>query len=483
MFKNGIIVKILEHYKDIWALGYVSALSQWDTETYMPHEGASVRGEALSKISSLSQRLFLDKDFVSLIHKAGEEKNLNDYEKGVVRMLLRSLKYYEKLPKEFIEEFEKLTSEATVVWRKAKEANNFKLFQPYLEKIFKMSSEKAEYLGYKDSAYDALLDEYEEGLTSREVSNFFNEINNPLTKLLKKIEKSNKNKDHFLERQTYNQEKLKKLNNEILKLFWKDFSRFRIDISAHPFTTSFSSSDTRITTWYHKEDFARSVLATIHEFGHALYELQGSKELEMTPIGGGSSLVIHESQSRFWENYIGTSMNMAKFIESKYPELGKSEDIYSYFNKVKPGPLRVEADEVTYHFHVMLRFELEKGTIEGKYKVKDFPDIWNTLMKKYLGITPKNDSEGVLQDIHWSGGSVGYFPTYSMGTFLSGVWREKLEKEIEKGDYEAIKTWLKENIHKYGSTYTLKDLLEKNNLKFSVEPLLSYLNSKYQNIY
>lgn len=488
-FKNKTILQILDKYKDLWALNYAGAVMGWDLETYMPVSGASARGEATGRLSTIRQRLFLDKSFVSLIHKGEEERNLTDAELGVVRVLSRSLKFYEKLPPKFLEDFAGTTSKATVIWREAKSKNNYKLFEPYLSKIFEMNKAMAEYLGYKDSPYDALLDQYEEGLKASEVESFFGEIREPLKDLLNKIENSlGYSKEHKLEKALYDEEKLKAVNQKILKLLWADNNRLRLDISMHPFTTSFSKTDTRITTWYHKADFARSLLATIHEFGHALYDLQSADELEMTPVAGGGSLVIHESQSRFWENFVGRS---EPFIKKFLPDMQLSvpgtkltvADVYSYFNKVKPGLLRVEADEITYHFHIMLRYEIEKGIIEEKMKIKDVKEIWNVKMKEYLGISPKKDSDGVLQDIHWSGGTVGYFPTYSLGTFLGAQWESEVNNELGTMNYIKIERWLQEHIHKYGNIYTLNDLLKKNKMKFDPKVNLNYLQNKYSQIY
>lgn len=494
-FKNPTILKILDYYKNLWALSYVSAISHWDLETYMPQMGANSRGEALGRLSVIRQKMFLDPDFVSLIHKAESEKNLTDSEKGIVRVLINSLKMYEKIPASFLEEFEKLTNTGTVVWRQAKEKSDYSIFAKDLEKIFDMNRKMAEYLGYSDSPYDALLDMYEENLKTKDVDSFFGEIKKPLHDLLSKILSSKKyNKDHFLEILNYDEQKMEQLNQKILKTLWsKTGQNFRLDRSTHPFTISFSNSDTRITTWYHKKDFARSVMATVHEFGHALYDLQSPDELSMTPIEGGSSLVIHESQSRFWENHVGRSMD---FIEEFLPDFQNVVDrkitageVYEYFNKVSPSLLRVEADEVTYHFHIMLRFEIEKGIIEGKLKVKDLPEIWNAKMKEYLNVTPKNDSEGILQDIHWSGGSVGYFPTYSLGTFLGSQWEEKMDRELilknllNKNSILKVEGWLKDNIHKHGTTYTLEDLLLKHKMKFDPTVNLKYLQDKYLKIY
>jgi len=480
-FKNKTILKILDYYKDLWSLSYASGVAHWDMETYMPIEGAGARAQALGRLATIRQKMFLDKDFVSVIHKAFNQSGLTDEEKGVLRVLKHSLKFYEKIPAEFLEKFENLTNKATVVWREAKAKEDYRLFEPYLAKIFDANRLMADYLGYEDSPYDALLDQFEEGLKVSEVEPFFESIRQPLRDILSK---SKTTKTHFLERKDYNKEELVKLNQKVLKLFLGTSSdRLRLDISAHPFTTSFSRYDTRITTWYHEKDFGRSLLATIHEFGHALYDLQCDDNLEMTPIQGGSSLVIHESQSRFWENFVGRSKPFVrKFIPDFKQVTGgelQVEDVYAYFNTVKPGLLRVEADEVTYHFHIMLRYEIEKGMIERRFKIKDLREIWNTKMKEYLGLVPKKESEGVLQDIHWSGGMVGYFPTYSLGTFLGAQWENEMNDKTGAMNYDQIKIWLRDHIHKFGSTYTLQELLKMNKMKFDPSVNLNYLREKY----
>ena len=287
---------------------------------------------------------------------------------------------------------------------------------------------------------------------------------------------------------------------DLLEKFLIFPKKLRLDVSAHPFTTNISLNDHRITTWYRENDFARSLFATIHEYGHALYESQFDSKINYTPLCNfsGLSLSIHESQSRFWENMIGRTKQfihgMHKSILGINPNLVKYnvEEIYNYFNLVKPSLIRVEADEVSYHFHVMIRFEIEKGLIEGKLKVKDLPEIWRAKMKEYLGITPKTDREGVLQDIHWSSGSIGYFPTYSIGTFLSGLIKYEIEKDIgdlgnlikSEDGIKKIQDWLKEKIHQYGGTYTMKELVKKSFGKdFSPSYFLSYLEKKYKEVY
>jgi carboxypeptidase Taq len=499
LIQNKLILEILEKYKVIWSLGHLAALGSWDLDTYMPEEGAGARGEALGKVATLSQRLFLEKDFVDSILSAEKEQNLNDYEKAIVRLLKRTLKYYQKLPPDFIEEFSKVTSESRKVWEKARKQDNFSLFEPYLEKIVDLSRKKAEYLGYEKHPYDALLDEYEEGLTVEEVQKYFDSIKKPLIGLINYIKASKKfRNEHDLEKQKYDVEKMKKFTGKILEFIHYNLNHIRADISVHPFSICLGRGDSRITTRYEGKDFVRSYSSTIHEYGHALYELQSHDDLYYTPISGGSSLVIHESQSRFWENFIGRSREFISLmykdilgIEDKFKEFSIGE-MYDYFNLVKPSLIRVDADEVTYHMHILIRFEIEKALIEGKIKVKDLPKVWGDKYEEYLGVRPLNNREGVLQDVHWSQGSIGYFPTYSLGTALSAMWKYHLEKDIgnlsdllkSKDGIRRIQNWLKQNIHQYGSTYTFRELVRKTSgMEFSSRYLLDSLEKKYKEIY
>lgn len=499
LIQNAAIKKLIESYKTIWSLNHVSALAFWDMNTYMPLEGAKGRGEALGKIALLTQQAFLDKSFIDLLSAAKSQHSLNEYEQAVIRLLQRSLKFYQALPPDFIEEFVRVTSEAHFSWKAAKEQSNFSLFEPHLQKIVELTRKKASYLGYKEHPYDALLDEYEEELTTKEVEQYFSELKEPLIALLKKIRSSrNYKEEHALENLDYNVENMKRLTNQLLATLHYNMDHLRVDVAPHPFSTTIGVGDTRITTRYEGKDFARSYSSTIHEYGHALYDLQTHEDLYYTPISGGSSLIIHESQSRFWENFIGKSL---EFIHALYPELVQMqpelknytpEQIHHYFNIVKPSLIRTEADEVTYHLHVLIRFEIEKALIDNKVEVKDLPALWNKKYKEYLGITPPNDSEGILQDVHWSQGSIGYFPTYSLGTALSAIWKSHLEKELgpisalvsSKAGLKQIQDWLKEHIHQYGSTHTFGDLLRKKSSEpFSSKYLLDYLTDKYTTIY
>lgn len=502
MFSNPIILQILKHYEKIWAISSLKSLSSWDLEVYMPEDGAFFRGSAIAILSSMQQDLMLNPEFLELVQQA-KTQELNINEQAVIRVLERFISTYTKVPKELIKELELTTNQAQVAWRNARKNNDFALFAPHLQKIIELTKKKADFIGYKSNPYDALLDEYEEGLTTERLDNFFQEIEPPLKNLLNYIKKSDKyTASHSLETYPYKKEEMQKLNTKILEYFKVDTNRLRIDESTHPFTENISVDDVRITTRYFNSDFQDSLTATVHEYGHALYELQIDKNLVTTPLGAGVSLGIHESQSRFFENMIGRtkafisiflqdiknlSLEIASFVDTE-----GIDGVYRYFNMVKPSLIRVQADEVTYHLHIKLRYEIEKALINNEIQVKDLPQIWNDKMEALLGIRPSSDSEGVLQDVHWSLGAIGYFPTYSLGTFNSGLIKYELEKELgliedlilQTKGIEKIQEFLKQKIHKYGSIYTPEQLL-KNNFteKLSTKYLINYLEEKYKSLY
>lgn len=498
LFQNKIILELLEKYQSIWALDHLNKLATWDSEVYMPIKGARYRGKALAKSQTLIQQLFLSKKFKNLIDSASNE-NLNDYEKAVVRVLTRELDMFQKLPPKFIEDFEETVSEAQVVWRNARKNDDYELFSPKLERIVDLSKQKAEYLGYEVNAYDALLDTFEEGLTVEFLEDYFNKVTNTVTKLLTTLKNNPKypNKD-VMSSLKYNIEGAKNLNESILKFLQYDNQKLRLDISSHPFSEGLSTQDSRITTRYEGFDIARTVTSTIHEFGHALYFLQHNGEINTTPLYTNYSLALHESQSRFFENHIGRSH--AFFVEnlSKFHKLGSeyekysAEDYYEYFNQVKPSLIRVEADEVTYHAHIYIRYKIEKALINDEIQVKDIPNTWNEMYRDILGIIPKNDTEGCLQDIHWSMGAIGYFPTYSLGTVFASQISDSLEKDLSpisellqsSVGVKKINNWLAENIHQYGATYTLEQISKRmTNSELDTKYWSDYLNNKYKNIY
>ncbi|MDQ6985992.1 MAG: carboxypeptidase M32 [Candidatus Dojkabacteria bacterium] len=496
MIRNNKVKEVLKDYENIWALSHFSALGGWDLETYAPTKAAESRGLAMAKLSSLIQNFLTQSSFIAKVEQINAEKDLNVYEKAIHRILTREIHYYKCLPKEFVETYEKVTNKALVIWRDARMNNDFKSFATVLEEIIDLNLRKADYLGYDVHPYDALLDIYEEGLTSNEFDGYFSEIKIFLVELLSKITSSSNYKDYSkIEELSYNKNKASELNEYILQLLNADLSKLRLDISSHPFTAGMGTNkDVRITTRYSEKDFASTITSTIHEFGHALYNLQVSDDLEFTPVGDTLSLGIHESQSRFWENIVGRNINFIERFLDKVQSLGndfknvRKEEVYQYMNLVKPGAIRVEADEVTYHFHIMIRYEIEKALLSKEIKPSELKEVWNAKYEEYLGIAPKNDAEGVLQDIHWSMGSIGYFPTYSTGTVLSLTWKEEIEKQL--GDINdlvkdsegiiKIQNWLKDNIHSYGSTYTFNELIKKiTGNSFNNGAWKSYLQDKY----
>jgi carboxypeptidase Taq len=492
--RKKIIREIIEKYRTIWSLGVAGSLMGWDQETYMPPKAVTERSIAGSNIAVLRHQLMLRPDFVELVEKASRKRSLNDVEKGIVRVLKRSIDQARKIPPEHVAEVSKTTTLALEFWKKAKAQDNYEIFKPYLAKIVELARKTADYLGYKKHPLDALLDLYEEGLTTDDVDTMFNRLEPGLKKVYDKIMAEHPVPDkHPLEEVHYKVESMKKLNKKALTILGYPWDRARLDVSAHPFTIGIGINDVRITTRYEGYDFKRSLLSTIHEFGHALYELGVDQRFMATPIAGGVSLGVHESQSRFWENQIGRSR---EFVESFYPYMKRylvflrnysPEDVYLYFNTVRPSLIRTEADEVTYNFHIMLRYRLEKKMIEGSLSVDELPQVWNEEMERLLGIEPKTYSEGVLQDIHWSMGSIGYFPTYSIGTLLSAQIMKKIREEIPDVDddirrlrFRRIRKWLRENIHRHGSVYPPKELIRRA-LGMDLEPeiYVSYLEQKY----
>ncbi|CAB50475.1 carboxypeptidase M32 [Pyrococcus abyssi] len=476
VFKNETIKKILEKYRRIWALGHAQSVLGWDLEVNMPKEGILERSVAQGELSVLSQELLLKPYFVELVEKAKGIEDLNEYERGVVRVLDRQIRIMKSFPPEFLREVSETTSKATKAWEEAKAKDDFSKFEPWLDKIIELAKKAAEYLGYEEEPYDALLDLYEEGLRTRDVVKMFEVLEKKLRPLLDKIlEEGKVPREHELEKEKYEREWMERVNLWVLEKFGYPLgTRARLDVSAHPFTTEFGIRDVRITTRYEGFDFRRTLLSTVHEFGHALYELQQDERFMFTPIAGGVSLGIHESQSRFWENIIGRSR---EFVELIYPVLKENlpfidkytqEDVYLYFNMVRPDFIRTEADVVTYNFHIILRFKLERLMVSEEVKAGDLPEMWNEEMERLLGIRPKSYKEGILQDIHWAHGSIGYFPTYSIGTILSAqlyyhIKRDipDFEEKVAKGEFEPIKVWLREKIHRWGSIYPPKELLRR----------------------
>ncbi|MEB3860204.1 MAG: carboxypeptidase M32 [Desulfurococcales archaeon] len=494
VFHDETVKEILDRYKTIWSIGHALGLLSWDNETYMPKGGVEERSTARAELSVLARRLLLDERFVELVERALGKEGLNDYERGVARVLHRQIRIQKSVPEKLVFELVKTAGEATHVWREARKRGDFQLFKPYLAKIVELRRSYAEHLGYEDHPYDALLDLYEEDLRVKDVDSIFERIVPETRRILEKVVAGELFPSrHELEEVVYEREAMEKVNREVVTILGYPWDRGRLDVSPHPFTITIGLKDVRITTRYEGRDFRRTLFATIHEFGHALYNLQVDERLKMTPLASGASLGIHESQSRFWENIVGRSPS---FIDVVKPVLDKhlgftkkyeKEELYRYFNIVRPDYIRVEADELTYNLHIYLRYELEKLMIAGELSVDDLPEQWDNLMEELLGIRPRNPSEGVLQDIHWSSGSIGYFPTYTIGNLVAAQIRHHVESKlgplsdlIVERRFEDLRGFLRETIHKWGSTFKPKDLLLRQlGEPLNPEYLVNYLNEKY----
>jgi carboxypeptidase Taq len=455
---------------------YGSALGVlgWDQEVNIPKKGRAFRGEVNALLSAdLHRRATADK-FVGLVKKLREPAKFDKLSKDeqiIVRETWRDVEKSLKIPTELVEEMARLATEAFAAWAEAREKSDFKIYQPYLQKIVALNQKEAELLGYKESPYDALLDGFEPELTAARIEEVFT----PLAKELSQIVKNVKGKpEPKLPKAKYPIDIQVKLNHKIAADLGYDLDAGRIDVSPHPFTMGLHPTDVRITTRYQEDDFYYAVGCTVHETGHALYEQGLLPKYYGTPLGEVGSLGLHESQSRMWENFVGRSIEYCHYLNTLlveyFPDNPKltDEQVYDHLNHVQPSLIRVEADETTYNLHIVLRFEIEKGLIEGTIKVADLPEIWNAKMKQYLHIEVPDDAHGVLQDVHWSHGTIGYFPTYTLGNIYAAQLYNKAKSEIQnleagfaEGEFASLLKWLRKNVHQEGSRYYPEELIKK----------------------
>lgn len=475
----------------MWAINHSLAVLGWDTETHMPEAGARPRGIASGQLAVMVQRATIELD--GMVGKAEKAKDLDEMEKGVVRVLRRNLDYFLKVPPKLVDEIQRVTTEATVVWRTARKKSDFKLFRPHLDKIIQLERKVADKLGYEKHPYNALLNLFEEGFTVRDADAVYSRLIPESKKILAKVASAGVYPSkHPLESKKYETAAMERVNEGVVEMLKMPKEKFRMDVSTHPFTTGIAHDDVRITTRYEGVNFKATLFATIHESGHAIYHLGIDKKLAYAPTGDGASYGIHESQSRFWENVVGRSREFVGLVKpllrKNLPFLSGYDDeqLYYYFNTVRKSFIRVEADELTYNFHTALRYEVEKKAIAGEAKVAELPELWNDTFEEYLGMRPKNDAEGVLQDVHWSGGSFGYFATYTLGNVVLGmIWHKMKDGElvrgaVGRGDLMELRRWLGREIHRYGATYAPKDLqMRVFGEAYNPERLLKYLNTKF----
>lgn len=494
------MAKLKKRLKEIAHLAHASKLLSWDREVYMPDAGTEHRAEAASELSGLIHKKILalnSDELLSNLHEAEKSGDLKDDDAAIIRETWRDYKRKAELPEKFVRQLSQLTSEAQSIWRKARENDDFDQFAPTLKKIVEMQQEKAEHLGYEETPYDPLLEGFEPRMTTEKTEKIFTDLRDFLVPLIEDIRGQELSINKQIEGQEVPIEEQKEFNRAVAEEMGYDFHAGRLDASTHPFTQAMSPQDARITTRYTPTNLLSSLTATIHEMGHGLYE-QGLPDAHYgTPLAEPASLGVHESQSRLWENHIARSLPFSKWLHQKLTkQLAGLENIsangvYKELNTVTPSLIRVEADEVTYNLHIIIRFELEKALIEGSLSVEELPEQWNEKYEKYLGIEVPNDAEGVLQDIHWSMGSFGYFPTYTFGNLYAAQLDQAMRKEIPEidtkirsGGFEQIVSWLQNNIHRQGKRYSAEELIENvTGNRLRVDAFKSYIQSKYGNLY
>lgn len=470
---------------------------EWDQETYMPDGGAPARARQIATIREMAHEVLTADEVGTLLGRLEPTAEPGSFEAALLRVARRDYDRAVKIPNWLVSDLAHAVAMGKQAWKNARENDAFGTFAPHLQTIVDLNIQKAEAIGFSERVYDALLDEYEPGMRTAEIEQIFSDLRTELVQIVKLIARDAAPDDHFLHAH-YARQKQWDFGLNVAKDFGYDLNRGRQDLSAHPFTTSFSINDVRVTTRIMEDYLPSALFGTLHETGHALYEQGIDPAYEGTPLAEGASLAVHESQSRLWENLVGRSLAFWRHyyprLQELFPENLRQVQLGSFYraiNRVQPSLIRVEADEVTYNLHIMLRFELENALLERRLKVDDLPGVWNDRMESYLGLRPKNDAEGVLQDVHWSLGAIGYFPTYALGNLMSAQIFRKLEHDIPhisvrigEGNFRDLLAWLREHIHRHGRAFTANELLAR----ATGEPLtasywLGYVRQKYSAIY
>lgn len=474
-----------------------TAVLQWDQETYLPHGGAHFRGQQISTLSEIAHQFFSEDALGNLLNELIAKDDLSTTQKRNVELTLEDYNKNKKYTSAFVRKLSEQINKTFHTWIEARKQNSFAVYTKDLDALIQLKKEEAEILGYTKHPYDALLNEYEKGATVELIDKTFATLLPPLKELFQQITSSPQVDDSFLH-QNFPVQQQWDWGMHLIKQLHFNFENGRQDKSEHPFSISFSPQDVRITTRIDENDFGNMTWSCIHETGHALYEQGLPIEHYGLPLAEACSYSIHESQSRMWENNVGRSLSFWQHyypqLQSYFPEQFNSvsvEQFYKGINKVQPSLIRTEADEISYHFHVFIRYELEKRLIEGTISTADIPSFWNEQYKNYLGVTVPDDKRGALQDVHWGHGSFGYFPTYSLGSFYAAQFFAKANEEIVdldsglvNGNTLPLLKWLRENIHQKGRYYTSEDLCkEVTGEGLNGNFFLAYVREKYAAIY
>jgi carboxypeptidase Taq len=501
MTEDTAYSELIRRVKQCRLLGSCAEMLAWDERTYMPHNGSAHRAEQMALLARLTHEMMTAPEVGDLLAQAEASQShteAHSAEAANIREIRRTYGRVVKLPKELVEELARTTTRAQQVWTEARAADNFAMFQPWLEKIVNLKRQEADAVGYRESPYDALIDEYEPGATTAEITRVFAGLRAELVPLISGIINSrNKAPREILERD-YPVEQQEAFGKAVASRIGFSFEAGRLDVTTHPFCSGMGPGDCRITTRYNPRHFNDAFFGILHEAGHAIYEQGLDPEHFGTPAGSPASLSIHESQSRLWENQVGRSRPFWDhfFAQARqaFPQaLGaaKPDDFYFAINDSRPSFIRVEADEATYNLHIILRFELEQALMSGDLKPADVPGAWNEKFQKSFQLVPPNNAQGCLQDIHWSMGGIGYFPTYTLGNLYAAQFMEQarkdlgdLEGDFRRGEFSRLKTWLNEKIHRRGHRYRAPDLCKNiTGRPLTHKPLMDYLRSKYAPLY
>ncbi len=488
--------ELLDEIERINAIQSASGVLSWDQQVMMPNGGTPARSKQLSTLSSVAHELLVDGDVGDHLETLSEA-SLTDEQAAVVREIRRQYVRAERVPSELVEAISTATSEALGAWETARETDDFETFAPHLEQLVELKREYAAHIDPDADPYAVLFADYEPCLELSQVEAILDELRETLVPLIEDIRASDADLATDAFSGTYETDAQEALSRDVLDLLNYDFGRGRLDVSTHPFTSG-NQFDCRVTTRFDEADPIGALTSTIHEFGHAFYVLGLPDEQFGTPLGEDRNLSVHESQSRLWENHIGRSAAFWELLLPRFTEtFPQAESVspraaYEAANQVyEENFIRVEADELTYHLHIIVRFEIERELIGGDLAVEDVPVRWNELYEEYLGITPPSDTMGCLQDIHWSHGSFGYFPTYSLGSVMAAQLYGAAEADIgnletktREGDFEPLGQWLREHIHRHGKRYETNELVvEATGEDFSAEAFVDYVTNKYGELY
>lgn len=493
-----LLKRLLEQVKVAAKFDYAASLLSWDQQTKMPDGGAEGRAEVYAAVKTEGFKLFTSDKIGEILRRlAGLEEELDTEKQALIRRVGAIYQRSKAIPPDLFRAFSEVKSKAYTTWVEAKQKSDFALFQPSLEKIVEFVRQFAELYGYENNPYDGLLPDYEPGLTTEDLRKIVNNLRKHLVPFVRLLtEQPNKPDDSILQGH-FPEDLQRQLCLQILEVIGYDFNTGRLDTTAHPFTTSVGPDDVRVTTHFVIDKLAPALFATIHEGGHALYDQGIDPLVKWLYLDTGYSSGLHESQSRMWENLVGRGLPFWRFFYPKLQNIFSHfrgialEDFYRAINTVKLSPIRIYADEVTYNLHIVLRFEIEEALLRGELEVKDLPELWNAKMQEYLGIMPRNDAEGVLQDVHWSQGYFGYFPTYMLGNLYAAqlhaaARREitNLEEEIAKGNLDILLKWFRAKVHRFGLIREAPELLQEVTGKGPTsEPWLDYVKEKFSKIY